>query len=204
MKNTLQQAIRYARLTAQQPLSKTLLEKYPHMGWATTCLGHRLAVELLQKTGPCRDGYDAWALTMEANRAHLIVMLRQAGTGPDPLSHRKWHLTPQTVWRHLESIQSLPSLVKADLRKADLLEADLHGTDLSGANLFNGRMELANLEDALLQETNMQQANLTFANLQNANMTNANLRKANLRAADLRGAILKEQTCTKQTSRAPI
>ena len=33
---------------------------------------------------------DAWCLLMKANRAHLVIMLREAGAGHDPFGDSEW------------------------------------------------------------------------------------------------------------------
>ena len=189
MTSKFREAVRAGREIAQRPLTRADLFRNPHAARGKTCLGHRLATALLQ-LGTCQMGYDAWASMMGANRAHLILMLRNAGAGADPLCHRPWFLPGQIVWEYLEHIQSPPTLVNADMQRTDLFEADLQGADLSGADLYRGRMELADLRGALLKGANMRNINLTGADLRNTDISKADLTQANLRGADLREANL--------------
>ena len=62
---------------------------------------------------------DAWCLMMKANRAHLVIMLREAGAGHDPFGNSEWSSTPTQVWENLAKVEQLPNLDGADLSGLD-------------------------------------------------------------------------------------
>ena len=78
---------------------------------------------------------DAWCLIMKANRAHLVIMLREAGAGHDPFGNAEWSSTPTQVWEKLAQVQQLPTLDGADLSGVDFKWADLGLTKLSNVDL---------------------------------------------------------------------
>ena len=83
---------------------------------------------------------DAWGRMMNANRAHLVIMLREAGAGHYPFSDAEWSSTPAQVWENLAQMEQLPDLKGAglsglDFKWADLASANLTGADLTGTDL---------------------------------------------------------------------
>ena len=93
---------------------------------------------------------DAWGRMMNANRAHLVIMLREAGAGHDPFRNAEWSSTPAQVWENLAQVEQLPNLNGAnlsgvDFKWADLAFADLPNVDLTGADLSWADMKGANL-----------------------------------------------------------
>ena len=76
---------------------------------------------------------DAWGRMMNANRAHLVIMLREAGAGHDPFGDAEWSSTPTQVWENLAQVEQLPTLNGADLSRVDFKWADLTGVNLTGA-----------------------------------------------------------------------
>ena len=164
---------------------------------------------------------DAWGRMMNANRAHLVIMLREAGAGHYPFSDAEWPSTPAQVWENLARMEQLPNLNGAnlsridfkwadlasanltgadlsgtDLRWADLASANLSGADLSNANLSWASLMDADLPDADLTGADLNRTNLTGADLTRTNMAGANLEGANLRGATLDGTILIEADLT--------
>ena len=152
---------------------------------------------------------DAWGRMMNANRAHLVIMLREAGAGHYPFSDAEWPSTPAQVWENLAQMEQLPDLKDANLSRidfkwADLASANLTGADLSGtdlrwadlasANLTGADLSNANLSWASLMEANLQGADLTGADLNRTNLTNADLTRANVIGADLHSAFLDDYT----------
>ena len=142
---------------------------------------------------------DAWCLLMKANRAHLVIMLREAGAGHDPFSGSEWSSTPTQVWEKLAKVEQLPNLEGADLsgldfKWADLDEADLKGANLSGANLSWASLMDTDLKDANLTGADLRWATLDGADLSNANLTGTDLRWTSLQDADLPGADLRGAT----------
>ena len=174
------------------------------------CVESHLA-HLLQAHRVRMAGVDALARQFYGNRAHLILMLRECGAGYHPFGPDPWPTPPAEVFQQLAEIETLPSLVGADLTEADLYMADLHKTDLTQANLTEAILSYADLSGATLTwadltgatliQTNLSEANLTEANLSETNLTEAtliqaNLRKANLDEANLRDANLTEANLT--------
>ena len=129
---------------------------------------------------------DAWGQMMNANRAHLVIMLREAGAGHNPFSDSEWSSTPAQVWENLAQMQQLPDLKGADLSGVDFKWADLGSAELSNMDLSGTDLRWADLTAA----------DLTGANLCNANLSWANLMEADLQDADLRGAILNRTNLT--------
>ena len=143
---------------------------------------------------------DAWCLLMKANRAHLVIMLREAGAGHDPFGDSEWSSTPAQVWENLAQVEQLPNLDGADLSGLDFKWADLDEADLKGANLSEANLSWASLMDTDLKDANLSGADLRWATLDGADLSNANLTGTDLRwtilpdadlpGADLRGATL--------------
>ena len=136
-------------------------------------------------------GVDAWAAGMGGNRAHAIVLLRQAGAGLDPLGSEAWATPAATVFARLSAVETLPDLRWANLYEAKLREADLRGAHLLGAHLREAHLREADLRGAHLRWANLRWAKLYEADLEGADLRGADLRGADLRGADLRGADLR-------------
>ena len=105
------------------------------------CVESHLA-HLLQAHRVRMAGVDALARQFYGNRAHLILMLRECGAGYHPFGPDPWPTPPAEVFQQLAEIETLPSLVGADLTEADLYMADLHKTDLTQAQPDRGNSEL--------------------------------------------------------------
>ena len=129
---------------------------------------------------------DAWGRMMNANRAHLAIMLREAGAGHDPFRNAEWSSTPAQVWENLAQVEQLP-----DLKGANLSGVDFKWADLGWANLSN-----VDLTGTDLRWADLTAADLTGANLSNANLSWASLMDAELQGADLRGAIVNRTNLT--------
>ena len=152
---------------------------------APCCVGARLAGYFEIESGNYMLGIDEFAKRLGGNRAHVILILREAGAGHDPLSADEWSNTPKDVWRNLLKIEKLPSLSGADLRYENLRGANLSGTNLSSANLSCADLTNANLRGTNLSYTNLSGANLSDANLNGAVLYKADLTDANLKNVDL-------------------
>ena len=116
---------------------------------------------------------DAWGRMMNANRAHLVIMLREAGAGHYPFSDAEWPSTPAQVWENLAQMEQLPDLKGAnlsgiDFKWADLAHANLSGADLSGTDLRWADLTAADLTGASL--SNLTGADLSWANLMDADL----------------------------------
>ena len=128
---------------------------------------------------------DAWCLLMKANRAHLVIMLREAGAGHDPFGDAEWSSTPTQVWENLAKVEQLPNLDGADLSGLDFKWADLDGADLKGADLTGANLRWASLMDTNLSHTDLRGATLDGTILVEADLTGANVTGVNLRSTYL-------------------
>ena len=156
-------------------------------------LAHLLQVGETERTAAYLSGADALARRLGGTRAHLILMLRECGASYDPFDNAPWHLPAAEVFQRLATIETLPSLVGADLHATNLRGAILEGVNLTGANLAEAKCLWADLRRANLTEANLREADLAFADLSGANLTRAtcsweDLTKANLKGANLTGA----------------
>ena len=129
---------------------------------------------------------DAWGRMMNANRAHLVIMLREAGAGHDPFSDAEWPSTPAQVWENLAKVEQLP----------DLEGANLSGVDFKWADLAHAKLKGADLSGTDLRWADLTATDLTGANLTGADLSWASLMEADLQDADLRGAILNRTNLT--------
>ena len=116
--------------------------------------------------GSFLQGVDTFAKLIGGNRAHVILMLREAGAGRNPLSEDSWPCTREEVWARAAWTEALPDLAGADLSYADPYRANLADANLSGAD-FTG----ANLSGADLYRADLYRAHLKGANLKGANLT---------------------------------
>ena len=137
-------------------------------------------------------GIDAWAVMMGGNRAHAILLLRQAGAPHDPLGGRRWETPAATVFERLSAIEEMPSLQGADLGGANLEAAGLGGADLRGADLRYANLEHAHLVAANLRGADLKGVFMAYANLWDADLQGADLRNANLRGATFGGTNLRD------------
>ena len=128
---------------------------------------------------------DTWCLTMKANRAHLVIMLREAGAGHDPFGNAEWSSTPTQVWENLARVQQLPTLDGADLSGVDFKWADLGLTKLSNVDLTGADLRWATLAGANLSNADLRGAIIDGTNLDEADLTGANVTGVNLHSAYL-------------------
>ena len=133
---------------------------------------------------------ETWCLLMRANRAHLVIMLREAGAGHDPFGNAEWPSTPAQVWENLAKVEQLPNLNGADLSGVDFKWADLCLTNLPNVDLTGADLRWTSLMDVNLKGANLTGANLSWANMDGADLSNANLTGTDLRWATLAGANL--------------
>ena len=122
---------------------------------------------------------------MGANRAHLVIMLREAGAGHDPFGDTEWPLSPARVWENLARVEQLPDLNGADFsgvdfKWADLSNADLTGTDLRWTDLAGANLSNADLRGAIVGGTALDRADLTGANMTGVCLNHAYLDQARL------------------------
>ena len=149
------------------------------------CVGAHLASVFCAPETDYLRGADAWASAVGGNRAHAILLLRNAGAAFDPFSGARWPTPPARVFARVAKLETLPDLVGADLEHVDLHEADLRGADLSRAYL-----EHVDLHEADLRGADLSRAYLKHANLRTAKLDGTILHGAVLRHADLTGATL--------------
>ena len=91
-------------------------------------VGVKLAHEFGVDNGNDGDnirGIDAFAKAIGGNRAHVILMFREAGIKCDITTCDKWGCERPSVWDYLSDARKLPELAGADLREAYLGLADL-------------------------------------------------------------------------------
>ena len=155
------------------------------------CVGARLAGYFKIKSGHYLEGIDEFAGRLSGNRAHIVLMLRQAEAGLNPLSSKDWDNHPKKVWQKLLEIEELPSLKNADLQNTNFSDADLSRSDFSGADLRNANLKNTDLSNTNLSDSDFRFSNFKGANLQNANLSDANLSGVHLICTDLRNANLK-------------
>ena len=190
----IQETIEKVRETASLP-DVDLSPEYPQKEtW------YSLMAQLFRTPSAWNSFPPTWCLMMKANRAHLVIMLREAGAGHDPFGDAEWSSTPAQVWENLGQLEQLPTLNGADLSGTDFKWADLNGADLSNANLTGINFKWASLMDADLLGANLTGADLRWADLDGADLEGADLTGtdlrwttlmgANLSNADLRGAII--------------
>ena len=144
------------------------------------------------------EGMEIFAKKLGGNRAQILLMLKEAGAGNQPLSDRNWPTSPYEVWENLMQIEEFPDLRGAILNEMNLEGADLSNSDLSGASLrrtnleesflCNIKLRGADLRGADLYKADLRGADLREADLREANLQSAYLRRIDLRGADLRGA----------------
>ena len=151
--------------------------------------------------GSFLQGIDAFAKLIGGNRAHVILMLKEAGAGHNPLSEAPWPSSREEVWARAARIETLPDLAGADLYRANLCRAylyraDFTGADLVYANLLGADLYRADLSGADLSGAYLRGAHLIAANLSDTNLTGANLYGANLYGANLYGANLSDTNMT--------
>ena len=161
------------------------------------CAGSRLAHALGASSGQYLEGADAFAELLGGTRAEVILMLRDAGAGQDPLGTQDWTIPTEQVWKRLSMMERLPPTMGADLRNvnlggADLTGADLRGADLRETDLSGSVLKGANLQNALATGAQLFGVDLRDATLRMVQMRRTELQGADLRGADLRGANLEE------------
>lgn len=140
------------------------------------CVGAHMA-NLLDVAYNCEDdflaGIDKWISIVGGNRAHAILMLREAGAGHNPLSGVQWATPFSDVWQNLWRIEQLPSLSNVDLSGTCLHEVnfkrmDLHGSSFSAAYVNESNFKHANLRNCNFHKADCEGANFKYANLSNA------------------------------------
>ena len=189
----IQETIEKVRETASLP-DVDLSPEYPQKeNW------YSLMAQLFHTPSALNSLPDAWCLMMKANRAHLVIMLREAGAGHDPFGDSEWSSTPAQVWENLAKVEQLPNLDGADLSGLDFKWADLDGADLKGADLSG-----TNLRWASLMDTNLSNTNLTGADLRWAGLDGADLKGTNLTGTDLRWATLMDADLSHRDLRGAI
>ena len=98
-------------------------------------------------------GADAWAAAIGGNRAHAILLLRNAGAGHNPFSADDWPKPPAEVFRDLVNVETLPPLMGRDFDRCNFTGAYMRGADMRACT-FRG---------AMLRETDFEGADLRAA-----------------------------------------
>ena len=164
------------------------------------CVGAHLAHILTTQNTGYLDGADAWAKLIGGNRAHAILLLREAGAPHDPFSEEEWPIPPSLVFEAAAMIETLPELRGADLSHTILVDTDLAGVDLSGTNfrlaymhdidLQGANLAKADLSGADLRGSNMEDVDLTSAMLVDTSLVRTQMARADLKHANLQRAVL--------------
>ena len=187
----IQETIEKVRETASLP-DVDLSPEYPQKeNW------YSLMAQLFHTPSALNSLPYTWCLMMKANRAHLVIMLREAGAGHDPFGDAEWSSTPAQVWENLARVEQLPTLNGADLSGVDFKWADLGWANLSNADLTGTDLRWANLTGVNLTGANLSNTDLRWTSLMDADLSNADLRGAiigrtNLTGTDLTGANVTE------------
>ena len=191
-------------MNIQKPTSKaeeteSIPDTHPYREYMKKDNWYCLMAQLFHMPSVLDSLPEDWCLLIKANRAHLVIMLREAGAGHDPFGGSEWPSTPAQVWENLAKVEQLPNLEGADLSGLDFKWADLDVADLKGANLSGANLSWASLMDTDLKDANLTGADLRWATLDGADLSNANLTGADLRwtvlpDADLPGADLRGAT----------
>ena len=140
------------------------------------CVGAHLAGILDVSEGFDSDfhrGADEFARILDVSRAHVTLLLRQAGAPHDPFGIQDWEIPVADVWAKLRTIEEFPPIQNTDFSRCDLSGADMSYYDFSGSNFFR----------AYLGETQMLGA--TFLN---CCFDEACMERAKVAGADFEGA----------------
>ena len=191
-----EQAATYFEQLPSQHVDQSWPSYYPQ---APCCIGAHLAHIYGVTRGRKRDflrGADAWARAVGGNRAHAILLLRNAGAAHDPFGPAQWPTPPHIVFRRVAAIEALPLTDSADLSNCRLQHAYLAGTDFRNADFSGGTLQAAdltgtNLAGARLRGTILDDAKLIAATLDGADLEGAWLPRANLTGAKLTGVTLQ-------------
>ena len=175
---TIQETIEKVRETASLPNMDPSRECWQDNGQCS--LEARLCHALSSENVHLYDLPDAWGRMMGANRAHLVIMLREAGAGHDPFGDTEWTISPAQVWENLARVEQLPDLNGADFSGVDFKHADLTGTDLRWAGLAGANLSNADLRGAIVGGTSLDRADLTGANMTGVCLNHAYLDQARL------------------------
>ena len=142
------------------------------------CIGARLAGFFMTSEYDdydFRSGIDEFARRLGGNRAHVILMLRTAGAGYNPLSSEDWPISPKEVWQNLSKMEMLPPLRGKKFSNIDFTDADLSGSDLQGADFSMADFYGADLQGADLQGARLHSAHLCYTDLRSANLAGSNI-----------------------------
>ena len=182
----IQETIEKVRETASLP-DLDLSPEYPQKEtW------YSLMAQLFRTPSAWNSFPPTWCLMMKANRAHLVIMLREAGAGHDPFGDAEWSSTPAQVWENLGQLEQLPTLNGADLSGTDFKWADLNGADLEGADLTGTDLRWTGLAGANLSNADLRGAIVGGTALDRADLTGANMTGVCLNHAYLDEARLDE------------
>ena len=166
---------------------------------APCCVGAHLANYLgikdddsyaRSKPAQFHRGADAWAKAIGGNRAHAILLLREAGAGHDPFNAEPWPAQPSEVFTNLAKFEKLPTLENQDFSNCDLRHATLDA-DFSGSNFRSAKLEHADFSGSRLESCNMRYADCHSAIFNNVLAAGANFQSAQLHFANFSNSTLK-------------
>ena len=156
---------------------------------AGCCVGAKLAMALGVAIGGPYDfmrGADEFARRMGLNRVHVLLLLRQAGAGYNPLGGAEWPRKREVVWDALKQIEKVPSLRGHKFAKCNFNGADLRGSDFEGCDFQD-----ALLEDAILDDTNFSNCKLYNASFHRSSLMRAKFVGSDMHETDFRQTRLR-------------
>lgn len=155
------------------------------------CIGAHLAGFLDVAEGNSSDyqrGADEFARLLDVSRAHVILLLREAGAPHDPFSTQKWETPVAEVWANLKKIEGVPMIRHADFSRCDLSEANLAYYDFTGATFHKANLTEAFLHDGVFENCDFSESNLSYAHVHGSDFKGANFALANMEGCFLHEA----------------
>ena len=146
------------------------------------CVGVRMAMHLKVEQDSVKPlylaGVDRWMEEMQGNRAHAIILLRQAGACHDPFSGRSWPKSVDEVLEKLAKTESMPWLISQDFNNTNLSNANLDyaafvGSQFKGAHITASTLKYAKMNSAVLVEADLRDSKFIRADLTRAQLNTA-------------------------------
>lgn len=145
---TVQEAVELVRETDDLPDIDSMQHWWQEDGWRSLVASlHQVIIGDSENINiPYLKLPDARGEMMRANRAHLMIILREAGAGRDPFGPEEWTTTPAKVCQNLTTVQQLPTLTGADLANTNLSWSNLKGVDLSHDDMHDNGVRFFNVD----------------------------------------------------------
>ena len=164
------------------------------------CIGARLAMladlTIKHKYLYYLQGIDNWIQTVNGNRLHAILLLRQAGAGHDPLAGEGWETIPERVIKNLKKIEELPNIKGENFSNCSLTEIELKDLDLSGTSFYWGNMKHSKLENIIFNNCDFRSALLYGSTVENCEFKNAKIEDAWIEKATFKNSSLRDTVGT--------